>query len=96
MATERQSFISNLIGENTYESCIEYAKPIVIIGSCILFALYVLSYFFHLDIISNLINLTNGVSLFCIGFIAEVILLLDRKVDVEEAEYDSWNVETDY
>lgn len=91
MSIVKQSFLSNLIGRNTYEAGKEYAKPVVLIGSCILLVLYVLSHFFHLGIICYLVGLTNGMSLLFIGFIAELILLLDMRVEVEEPERNAWD-----
>ena len=86
MSTIKKSFISDLIGQNVYNDCLSYAKPIVLIGICILAILYTLSYFFFFFLICYFIELTNGLSLLFIGFIAEAILLLDVAVDVEEPE----------
>ena len=90
MPIVKQSFISNLIGPNTYNDCLKYAKPIVGIGICVLVLLYTLSYFFHSGVISYFVGLTNGLSLLFIGFVGEIILLLDIRVDVEEPEHNAW------
>ena len=91
MKIEKQSFLYNLIGHNTYNGFLEYAKPVVGIGCCVLAVLYTLSFFFHLAILEYLVSLTNGTSLLFIGFVLEIILLLDKRVDVEVAEHDLWN-----
>ena len=90
MPIVKQSFISNLIGTKTYDTFREYAKPIVGIGVCIWVVLYTLSFFFHSGIISYLVSLTNGTSLLFIAFVVEAILLLDKRVDVEEPERNPW------
>ena len=90
MPIVKQSFISNLIGRQNYEDWLEYAKPIVIIGSVILILLFVLSSYFHWTILSYLVNLTYGLSLLFIGFILNVILLLDVRIEVEEPERNYW------
>lgn len=90
MPIVKQSFISNLIGRQNYEDWLEYAKPIVIIGSVILILLFVLSSYFHWTILSYLVNLTYGLSLLFIGFILNIILLLDVRIEVEEPERNYW------
>lgn len=83
---KKQSFISNLLGRQTYDDFKEFAKTIVLVGAIILVILYALSYFFHSAFISYLLNLTNGFSLLFIGYIAILIVLLDFEVDVDEPE----------
>ena len=84
----KQSFISNLFGQNTYADFKNVALLVFLIGTGILIVLYALSYFFHSGIISYLLNLTNGLSLLFIGYIAATIILFDIEVDVEEPEKD--------
>mgnify|MGYP006916115585 CR=1 FL=1 len=91
MQKVKQSFLSNLVGSKSYDGFLEYAKPVVLIGSCVLIVLYTLSSFFHWEILSRLIDLTNGLSLLFIAFIAEFILLLDIRVEVEEPERNYWD-----
>lgn len=91
MKIEKQSFLYNFIGHNTYNGFLKYAKPVVGIGCCVLAVLYALSFFFHLDILEYLVSLTNGTSLLFIGFVLEIILLLDKRVDVGVPEHDLWN-----
>lgn len=90
---KEQSFISNLFGDNTYTTIKRYSIWISLIGSCILIVLYVLSSFFHTGIISWLLNLTSGTSLLFIGYIAAIIVLADRRVEVYEPEYYSFHNE---
>ena len=86
MAQEKRSFLSNLIGSNTYEELKYYAKFILAIGTCVLAVLYLLSIFFHWSFISRLLNLTTGTSLLFIVYIASVIICLDKEVEVDEPE----------
>ena len=88
--TIKQSFISNLLGRDTYEFFKEFARPASIIGAVILILLYVLSYYFHSGFLSYLVSLTNGYSLLFIGYVAILILLLDIEVEVEEPEQPYW------
>lgn len=90
---QRQSFISNLIGKETYEKNKSIAKAVVLIGSGILLLLYVLSYFFHTGIISYLLDLTNGTSLLFIGYILAWILVLNIDVNIEMPDKNNWSEE---
>lgn len=89
----KQSFISNLFGQNTYADLKGLALPVFLIGTGILIVLYALSYFFHAGIISYFLNLTNGLSLLFIGYIVATIFLFDIEVDVEDPEKDIWGKE---
>ena len=89
----KQSFISNLFGQNTYTGFKGVALLVFLIGTSILILLYTLSYFFHVGIISYLLNLTNGLSLLFIGYIVAAIILFDIEVDVEEPEKNIWGEE---
>ena len=88
--TIKQSFISNLLGRDTYEYFKEFARPASIIGAVILILLYVLSHYFHSDFLSYLVSLTNGYSLLFIGYVVILIVLLDIEVEVEEPEHPYW------
>ena len=88
--TIKQSFISNLLGRNTYEDIKEFAKPTSIIGAIVLLLLYVLSHYFHSGFLSYLVSLTNGYSLLFIGYVAILIVFLDIEVEVEEPEQPYW------
>ena len=87
----KQSFISNLFGQNTYAEFKGVAMLVFLIGTGILIVLYILSLFFHAGIISYLMNLTNGYSLLFLGYIIATIILFDIEVDVEEPEKNYWN-----
>ena len=89
MAKE-QSFLSNLLGEETYENWIGYARIIIAVGTIILLVLLGLSFLFHSSIISFLLKLVTGTSLLFIAYVAMWVLLLDIKVDVDEPEVHSW------
>lgn len=88
MAIVKQSFLSNIIGRNTYDDFKDYAKRIVIIGTCVLVIVLPFSFFFHTEFINYLLNLAIGGSLFFIAYIAALVLLLDIEVDVNEPEKD--------
>ena len=89
----KQSFISNLLGQETYEDLKGLAKLVVLIGSGILLLLFILSLFFHVGIIKYLIELTNGTSLLFIGYIIAMIILFDVEVNVEQPEKNFWGEE---
>lgn len=90
----KQSFISNLfVSYQGYREFKNWAKIIVPIGAGILILLYILSSFFHSDIIKELIELTNGISLLFLGYVSFLVVLLDIEVDVEEPENNYWNEE---
>lgn len=89
----KQSFLSNLFGQNTYAYFKDIAVLVFLIGTGILIVLYALSYFFHAGIISYLLNLTNGLSLLFIGYIVATIILFDIEVDVEEPKKNIWGEE---
>ena len=86
MPIVKQSFISNIIGKNTYEQFTEYAKIIVIVGSCLLAIFIGLSLFFHSGIINWFLQLLSGTSLLFIAYIAAWILIFDVQVSVDEPE----------
>ena len=87
---QEQSFISNLIGRNTYKGIKEHALPIVAAGTNILVVLYILSFFFHASIISYLVELFNGFSLLFLAYISALIILLDYQVEIDEPEESPW------
>ena len=86
MPVVKKSFLSNLLGRNTYDTFKGYAKIIVPIGTGILAILFTLTFFVHWKFISSLLNLVTGTSLLFIAYIGVIILLLDFEVDVEEPE----------
>lgn len=90
MSIVKQSFFSNLIGENSYEQFTQYAKIIVAVGTCLLVIFVSLSLFFHSGIINWFLQLLTGTSLLFIAYVAAWIILLDIKVDVEEPERHAW------
>jgi len=87
---QRQSFLSNMLGD-LYSSLKSVAIWVFLLGSAILIVLYALSNFLHSGFVSYLLNLTSGVSLLFIGYIAAIIVLVDRRVDVDEPEYYLYN-----
>lgn len=91
MAIVRQSFISNLIGRDTYDEFKEKAKIVIAIGTCILAVLLLLTNFFHWGFLSTLLNLVTGTSLLFIAYVAALILVLDIEVDIEEPERYYWS-----
>lgn len=86
----KQSFISNVIGKNTYEQFKEYAKIIVIVGSFLLAIFIWLGLFYHSGIINWFLQLLTGTSLLFFAYIAAWILILDVQVSVDEPEKFAW------
>ena len=91
MAIVKQSFISNIIGRDTYDEFKGYAKAFIAIGTCILAVTFLLSLFFHWGFISNLLSIFTGTSLLFIAYIAALVLVLDIEVDVDEPEKSYWS-----
>lgn len=91
MAIVKQSFLSNIIGRNTYNEFKGYAKIIIALGTCILAIILLLSFFFHWGFISRLLNLVTGTSLLFIVYIAALVITLDIEVDVDEPERSYWS-----
>lgn len=89
MAIVKRSFLSNIIGRNTYDEFKCYAKVIIAIGTCVLSIVLLLSLFFHWSFISSLLSLVTGTSLLFIAYIAA--LVLDMEVDVYEPEKSYWS-----
>lgn len=86
MPIVKQSFLLNLLGENTYYDFKRYSLLIVSIGTIAIIIAFTLSYFFHWGPISGFLNLVSGMSLLFIVYIVELILLLDVVVEVEVPE----------
>lgn len=87
----KQSFLSNVVGRNTYDEFKGYAKRIIVIGTCVLVVILLLSLFFHWGFISSLLNLVTGTSLLFIAYVAALVLALDVEVEVDEPERDYWS-----
>jgi hypothetical protein len=91
MATVKQSFLSNIIGRETYNKIKSHAKTIIVPGSCILAIILSFSLYFHWGFISNLLNLVTGTSLLCVAYIVALVVKLDIEVDVDEPEDYYWS-----
>ena len=87
----KKSFLSNIVGRNTYDEYKGYAKKIIAIGTCVLAIVLLLSMFFHCGLINFLLNLVTGSSLLFIAYIAALVLALDIEVEVNESEWDYWS-----
>ena len=77
----KQSFLSNVVGN---DGVTRNAKEITMVGTCILFVLFLFSFYFHNYFLCGLLNLVTGLSPLFIVYIAACILYLDKKVDIEE------------
>lgn len=86
MATEKYSFIKEVMGRNTYEQSKEYAEKYIPLATIVLLIVLALTYFFHWGILSFILNLIFGTSLIFLAYIIGVVLLLDFGVDVELEE----------
>ena len=82
----KQSFISNIIGGDTYKLFKDYAKIIVPNGTCLLAIFFGLSLFVHSGIIIWFLQLLTGISLLFIAYIAALIILLYIQINVDEPE----------
>lgn len=86
-----QSFLSNLIGWNTYDEFKSYAPKIVLVYSCVLLVLFLLTLCCHWSWVSSLFSIATGYSLVFIAYLIEIILLLDREVKMDIEDEHSWN-----
>ena len=93
MTTVKKSFLSHIIGKESYDAFKGYAKPIVLFGTIIVFFLFFLSILVHWRFVSWLLNLVSGTSILFLIYTAALIILLDKEVEIEEPildyEYDS-------
>ena len=90
----KQSYLSNividLLGEQMYEKFMKYAIWIFLIGSVCIGVLFLLSMQFYNAIVNWFLSLFLGGSLLFIIYILAFILLLDKKVDVEVGNSNSY------
>lgn len=93
MAIVKQSFLSNIIGRKTYDEYKSYAMIVLVIGTCVIAVVLLLSFFFHWGIIRSLLNGLTGTSLLFIAYVAAIVLALDIEVEVEvvEPERSYWS-----
>lgn len=87
---KKQSLLSNLLGEKTYENWVGYARIIIAVGTIVLLVFLGLSFCFYSSIISYFLKLVTGTSLLFIAYVAMWVLLLDIRVNVDEPEVYSW------
>lgn len=80
MLVASDSFIKRNIGENTYNDIKQKTRIWIPIASCILGIIILLSFFFHWEALSVIIDLTTGTSLLFIIYIIGLIILLNRDV----------------
>lgn len=91
MSVIKESFLSNILGRNTYDEFKGYARKVAPIGTCVLIILIGLSLVCHYSIISDLLDLTMGTSLLFIAYVFALILVFDVEVDVNEPDYNIWD-----
>ena len=90
MTRVKKSFISNILGSDTYDWLNDHAIIIVPIGACLLALFIGLSFFFHSCIINWFLQLLTGTSLLFMAYIAVLVVFLDIQVSVNEPESDIW------
>lgn len=79
---EKESFIKDIMGRNTYDEFKGIAKLCVPPATIILVTVIVLTHFFHWKFLSLVLNFITGTSLIFLAYIIGVVLLLDFGVDV--------------
>lgn len=84
MEIRKQSFLSNIVGKETYDEYKAYARLIVALGTCVLVLLFLLSLFFHWKFVSNILELVTGTSLLFLVYVASLVLVLDYEVEIDE------------
>lgn len=85
-----ESFLSNFLGEESYEDWVDNARIVIAVGTIILLVFLGLSFLFHSNIVSYLLKLVTGTSLLFIAYVAMWVLVLDIRVDVDESEEYGW------
>lgn len=90
MPIVKQSFISNIIGGDSYKAFTDFARAIVAVGTCLLVLFGGLSLAFHSGIINWFLQILTGTSLLFIVYVAALIIILDIQVDVDEPEQYAW------
>lgn len=86
MATIKQSFLSKLLGRNTYNYFKKISRIIVLVYTIILIVLFWMSSFCYWSFFSWIFSIFTGTSLFFVLFVITMVVLFDFEVDVEEAE----------
>ena len=89
MTIVKYSFLSDIIGINTYYELKWYAKRNIPVATIVLVMVLVLTFFFHWVFLSLILSLITGTSLIFIAYVFGVILLLDYGVEMEIEEI--WN-----
>lgn len=84
MATIKQSFLSKLLGRNTYNYFKKISKIIVLAYTIILIVLFWMSSFCYWSFFSWIFSIFTGTSLFFVLFVITMVVLFDFEVDVEE------------
>ena len=79
------SFLSSVLGRESYNNLSSSARPIVIIGSCILIVAVLLSLGVYSSFIRWVLNLITGTSLLFIAYLAALLLLLDAKIGIDNS-----------
>ena len=79
----KQSFLSNLIGNNNYEFCKQNSKMVAIIGTAFLTFFLGLSLICHYEFVNHGLGLITGFSLLSIIYVADLIILFDKRVDID-------------
>lgn len=90
MAIVKQSFISNILGRNTYNEIKYYSKKVLVFGTVILCLLFTLSLICHYGFICDLLSMVSGTSILFLAYIVALIIVLDKEVDVDEPDPFIW------
>lgn len=87
MSKIKISFLSSLIGHDTYNKSKGFAKTVIPVYSFILIVLIIFTFFVHWKIMSYLLDLFLGASLIFMVYVGLVIVLFDFEVSAEEVSY---------
>jgi len=86
MKIVKQSFLSNIIGERTYNEFKGLACLCIPVATIVLVMVFILTRFFYWGFLSSILYLITGTSLIFIAYLFGVILLLDFGVEIELEE----------
>lgn len=86
MTKIKQSFLSKLLGRNTYDFFKKIPKLIVLAYTLILIVLFWISSFCYSSFFSMIFSIFTGSSLLFVPYVFIMVVLLDFEVDIEDTK----------
>lgn len=89
MSIESHSYLKDLIGKSLYEFLKVEVRKYIPIASIVLVSVLVLTFFFHIEFLSNILNLITGTSIIFVIYVAGVLLLFDKGIECDLGDTSS-------